>query len=144
MASSEFEGWLGVDKSAAKGNMQWGKFEPKKWQEDDVDIEISHCGVCGSDLHMLSSGWGPTPYRESSYVTSCTTTLTQASLRRGPRNYRQGRTSRLERKAREGRRPCWCWCPSKKLSAERLPRLQLPSGESLRRGERQHLRLCLP
>lgn len=80
MASSEFEGWLGVDKSAAKGNMQWGKFEPKKWQEDDVDIEISHCGVCGSDLHMLSSGWGPTPYRESSYVTSSITTLTQASL----------------------------------------------------------------
>ncbi|KAI7201840.1 GroES-like protein [Hortaea werneckii] len=42
--------------------MQRGKFEPKKWQEDDVDIEISHCGVCGSDLHTLSSGWGPTPY----------------------------------------------------------------------------------
>jgi len=62
MASSQFEGWLGVDKSAAKGNMQWGKFEPKKWTEDDVDIEVSHCGVCGSDLHMLSSGWGPTPY----------------------------------------------------------------------------------
>lgn len=69
-SSSEFEGWLGVDKSAAKGNMQWGKFEPKKWQEDDVDIEISHCGVCGSDLHMLSSGWGPTPYRELCYTTS--------------------------------------------------------------------------
>lgn len=51
MASAEFEGWLGLDKSAAKGNMKWGKFEPKKWAEDDVDIQISHCGVCGSDLH---------------------------------------------------------------------------------------------
>jgi hypothetical protein len=69
MATQEFEGWLGVDNTAAKGNMQWGKFEPKKWQEDDVDIEISHCGVCGSDLHMLSSGWGPTPYRK--YLGEC-------------------------------------------------------------------------
>lgn len=45
--------------------MEWGQFEPKKWTEDDVDIQISHCGICGSDLHMLSSGWGPTPYRKS-------------------------------------------------------------------------------
>ncbi|CAK3996445.1 NADP-dependent alcohol dehydrogenase C [Lecanosticta acicola] len=58
----KFEGWLGKDPSSAKGNMTWGEFEPKKWQEDDVDIEISHCGVCGSDIHTLSSGWFPTPY----------------------------------------------------------------------------------
>jgi hypothetical protein len=101
MASKEFEGWLGVDKSAAKGNMQWGKFEPKKWQEDDVDIEISHCGVCGSDLHMLSSGWGPTPYRGLRDTTSSATTLTQTSLRRWPRDHRQGRTCWLQRQARE-------------------------------------------
>ncbi|KAI0484877.1 zinc-binding dehydrogenase [Xylariaceae sp. FL0804] len=58
----KFEGWLGKSPEAAKGKMEWGAFEPKKWTEDDVDIEISHCGICGSDLHMLSSGWGPTPY----------------------------------------------------------------------------------
>jgi alcohol dehydrogenase (NADP+) len=23
---------------------------------------ITHCGVCGSDLHTLRSGWGPTLY----------------------------------------------------------------------------------
>lgn len=63
--SYKFEGWLGEDASSAKGNMKWGAFEPKKWTEDDIDIEISHCGVCGSDLHTLSSGWGPTPYRKS-------------------------------------------------------------------------------
>ena len=64
MSSYKFEGWLGQDPSSAKGNMTWGEFEPKKWEEDDVDIEISHCGVCGSDVHTLSSGWFPTPYRE--------------------------------------------------------------------------------
>ena len=60
---TKFEGWLGKDEKSVKGNMEWGQFEPKKWTEDDVDIEISHCGICGSDLHMLSSGWAPTPYR---------------------------------------------------------------------------------
>jgi hypothetical protein len=60
----KFEGWLGNDEKAI-GNMKWGEFEPKKWSENDVDIKISHCGVCGSDLHTLKSGWGPTPYRES-------------------------------------------------------------------------------
>jgi alcohol dehydrogenase (NADP+) len=60
---TKFEGWLGKDPESVKGNMEWGQFEPKKWTDDDVDIEISHCGICGSDLHMLKSGWAPTPYR---------------------------------------------------------------------------------
>ncbi|KAM7211544.1 GroES (chaperonin 10)-like protein [Rhypophila decipiens] len=58
----KFEGWLGLDASAADGKMQWGEFEPKAWEETDVDIKITHCGVCGSDLHTLRSGWGPTNY----------------------------------------------------------------------------------
>ncbi|KAF2758962.1 GroES-like protein [Pseudovirgaria hyperparasitica] len=62
MTDYEFQGWLGEDEKSVQGHMKWGKFEPKKWEEDDVDIEISHCGICGSDLHQLSSGWGPTPY----------------------------------------------------------------------------------
>ncbi|RYP17470.1 hypothetical protein DL765_004516 [Monosporascus sp. GIB2] len=60
--NAKFQGWVGHDAEAAKGNMKWGEFEPKKWTEDDVDIEISHCGVCGSDIHMLKSGWWETPY----------------------------------------------------------------------------------
>ncbi|XXG97664.1 hypothetical protein Hte_003971 [Hypoxylon texense] len=62
MASPKFQGWLGKTPDSVNGKMEWGEFEPKKWTEDDVDIEISHCGVCGSDLHVLKSGWGPTPY----------------------------------------------------------------------------------
>ncbi|PSR84156.1 chaperonin 10-like protein [Coniella lustricola] len=61
-AAPKFEGWLGKDAESVKGKMEWGPYEPKKWTEDDVDIEISHCGVCGSDLHTLRSGWSPTPY----------------------------------------------------------------------------------
>ena len=57
-----FEGWMGLSKDAAKGNMAWQSYEPKKFEETDIDIEISHCGICGSDIHTLQSGWGPTDY----------------------------------------------------------------------------------
>ena len=66
MSNTKFEGWLGKDEKSIEGKMEWGQFEPKKWTEDDVDIEISHCGICGSDLHTLKSGWAPTPYRKCS------------------------------------------------------------------------------
>jgi len=59
----KFEGWLGYDAKSAEGNMKWGEFTPKKWTEGDVDIEVSHCGVCATDLHMLKSAWGPVEYR---------------------------------------------------------------------------------
>jgi alcohol dehydrogenase (NADP+) len=60
----KFEGWLGHSPDCAAGKMQWGEFEPKIWEEGDVDIEVSHCGICGSDIHTLKSGWGETPYRK--------------------------------------------------------------------------------
>ena len=35
------------------------EFEPKPFDpEYDVEIAITHCGVCGSDLHTLKQGWG--------------------------------------------------------------------------------------
>lgn len=52
-----FEGWCAKDASSVEGKMVWESFEPKKWTENDVDIRITHCGVCGSDLHTLRSGW---------------------------------------------------------------------------------------
>lgn len=60
----EFEGWLGHGETAAEGQMEWGTFEPKKRQENDVDIQVTHCGVCGTDIHVLRSDWSPTPYRK--------------------------------------------------------------------------------
>lgn len=62
----EFKGWLGRDPSSVNGKMEWDTFEPKKWEENDVDIKITHCGICGSDLHILRSGWGETPFRKCS------------------------------------------------------------------------------
>jgi D-arabinose 1-dehydrogenase-like Zn-dependent alcohol dehydrogenase len=58
----KFEGWMGLDKEASKGNMVWQEFEPKPWEETDIDMRVTHCGICGSDMHTLRSGWGPTQY----------------------------------------------------------------------------------
>ena len=42
--------------------MVWGEYTPAPFTDDDVDIEVECCGICGSDLHTLRSGWGPTNY----------------------------------------------------------------------------------
>jgi alcohol dehydrogenase (NADP+) len=55
-APYKFAGWMGLDKDADKGKMVWQEFEPKTWTEDDVDIKVTHCGICGSDIHTLRSG----------------------------------------------------------------------------------------
>ncbi|OAL44075.1 GroES-like protein [Pyrenochaeta sp. DS3sAY3a] len=59
---TEFHGWLGHDNKAAQGNLTWSSFKPKPFNPIDVDIKISHCGICGSDIHTLRSGWGSTHY----------------------------------------------------------------------------------
>lgn len=53
----KFEGWMGDDANSCKGNMVWREFLPKEWEETDVDIKVTHSGICGSDLHTLRSGW---------------------------------------------------------------------------------------
>ncbi|KAI9290510.1 hypothetical protein K502DRAFT_212282, partial [Neoconidiobolus thromboides FSU 785] len=33
-------------------------YTPAELLDNDIEIEISHCGICGSDIHTLDSGWG--------------------------------------------------------------------------------------
>ena len=68
----KFEGWLGHDKESALGKMQWGEFEPKAWEENDIDIKIECCGICGSDIHTLRSGWVCSPVTGSPWPSSYT------------------------------------------------------------------------
>ncbi|KAF4460315.1 Alcohol dehydrogenase superfamily zinc-type [Fusarium albosuccineum] len=58
----KFEGWMGEDPSSAEGHMVWKEYEPKPWEESDIDIKITHSGICGSDIHTLRAGWGPTDF----------------------------------------------------------------------------------
>ncbi|GAB9477537.1 Mannitol dehydrogenase, partial [Globisporangium polare] len=46
---------------------QSGEVKPWEYQSrplgaDDVEIKISHCGICGSDIHAMDCGWGPTTF----------------------------------------------------------------------------------
>lgn len=47
-----FTGWLSESPESAAGKMVWKEYQPKTWEETDIDIEVTHCGICGSDLHI--------------------------------------------------------------------------------------------
>jgi len=34
----------------------------KEWDDDSVEMEVTHCGICGSDIHTLDSDWSATKY----------------------------------------------------------------------------------
>ncbi|KAL7412872.1 NADPH-dependent alcohol dehydrogenase [Mrakia frigida] len=34
-------------------------YDLKTAEDNDVDIAIEYCGVCGSDVHTITAGWGP-------------------------------------------------------------------------------------
>ncbi|EGZ10798.1 hypothetical protein PHYSODRAFT_287119 [Phytophthora sojae] len=38
------------------------EYQSRPLGPEDVEIKISHCGICGSDVHTIDSGWGPTIY----------------------------------------------------------------------------------
>ena len=37
------------------------QFPLKPFEDRDIDIAIDACGVCGSDVHSITGGWGETP-----------------------------------------------------------------------------------
>ncbi|KAM0787987.1 hypothetical protein ACM66B_006189 [Microbotryomycetes sp. NB124-2] len=61
----QFTGYGAVDEAAGKAfDLTEFSYTPKKWTEEDVDIKIECCGVCGSDVHCISNGWpSPTKYK---------------------------------------------------------------------------------
>lgn len=45
------------------GPKTWNEFHkaeltPKPFGDHDIDVEIDACGVCGSDVHSVTGGWG--------------------------------------------------------------------------------------
>lgn len=46
----------------AKGPLERHDFDPGALGDDQVEIAISHCGVCHSDLSMLNNDWGMSRY----------------------------------------------------------------------------------
>lgn len=42
----------------AKARLEPFKYEPKPLADDEVEIAISHCGICHSDVHLVDGEWG--------------------------------------------------------------------------------------
>jgi uncharacterized zinc-type alcohol dehydrogenase-like protein len=56
---SEIHG-LGVH--AAGAQLLAYKYDPGALHPDEVEIKISHCGVCHSDVHLIDNDWGMSKY----------------------------------------------------------------------------------
>ncbi|GAB5590766.1 hypothetical protein Unana1_05666 [Umbelopsis nana] len=52
-------GWASAGKGKQLENME---LPLKTFDDDAVDMDVTHCGICGSDIHTIDSGWGPTNY----------------------------------------------------------------------------------
>ena len=47
---------------SAKGPLEPFSYDPGALDPEDVEIKVSHCGVCHSDLSMLDNEWGMSQY----------------------------------------------------------------------------------
>ncbi|CEG80613.1 hypothetical protein RMATCC62417_14918 [Rhizopus microsporus] len=59
MSSDTFHGWAAVSKDKP---LEWMELPLRAPDDDTVDMKITHCGICGSDIHTQDSGWGETDY----------------------------------------------------------------------------------
>lgn len=65
-ADYKFEGWMGLDANAAKGNMVWQSYEPKAFQETDIDVRCpppdSKSGIFGRASQVKKSSFCCPPH----------------------------------------------------------------------------------
>jgi uncharacterized zinc-type alcohol dehydrogenase-like protein len=47
---------------AKGGALEPWSYEPAALGAHDVEIEVSHCGLCHSDIHLIDDGWGRSAY----------------------------------------------------------------------------------
>ncbi|KAI0024051.1 GroES-like protein [Xylariomycetidae sp. FL0641] len=56
----EFEGFM-INELGKYQDFKKQTFKPKVFGDNDIDIKIECCGVCGSDVHTVTGGWGDAP-----------------------------------------------------------------------------------
>jgi uncharacterized zinc-type alcohol dehydrogenase-like protein len=52
----------GLAAHAAGAELLPFKYDPGELGPQEVEIEVTHCGVCHSDLHLISNDWGISQY----------------------------------------------------------------------------------
>ncbi|PVU87444.1 hypothetical protein BB559_006051 [Furculomyces boomerangus] len=54
-SETKFNAWAAY---ASKEPLKPFQYVPRPLGPSDIEIKISHCGICGSDLHTIESDWG--------------------------------------------------------------------------------------
>ena len=47
---------------AAHGKIEPFEYEPGPLKPDEVEVKVSHCGICHSDVAMINNDWGWSAY----------------------------------------------------------------------------------
>ncbi|KAH8927645.1 GroES-like protein [Atractiella rhizophila] len=57
----KFTGYAALtEEEGKKLSLKPWSFRPKKFEEDDVTIKVTHCSICATDVHQLTNGWKDT------------------------------------------------------------------------------------
>jgi uncharacterized zinc-type alcohol dehydrogenase-like protein len=59
MSNPEIHAYAATEKG---GKLNEYSYDPGELKTGDVEIEVSHCGICHSDLSMLKNDWGMTEF----------------------------------------------------------------------------------
>jgi uncharacterized zinc-type alcohol dehydrogenase-like protein len=54
-----FQGWASTKAGETLIPFTW---EPTELGPDEVEIVVSHCGICHSDIHLIDNGWNTSVY----------------------------------------------------------------------------------
>ena len=49
-------GWVALDEKAI-GKLEWQELPLRPTGDSDVDIEVTHCAICGTDTHAIQNSW---------------------------------------------------------------------------------------
>lgn len=79
MSFDKFVGFQ-VDSAATWKQFNKREFDVQPFGDHDVDIKIECCGVCSSDIHTISGGWG-----EKAYPLAVGHEIVGKAIRVGPR-----------------------------------------------------------
>jgi uncharacterized zinc-type alcohol dehydrogenase-like protein len=52
----------GLAVHAAGAHLLRYKYDPGELKADEVEVKISHCGICHSDVHLIDNDWGMSKY----------------------------------------------------------------------------------
>ncbi|KAG2213946.1 hypothetical protein INT47_001215 [Mucor saturninus] len=58
-SNDNFTAWAGVQRGKPFTKME---LKLKEWDADSIELNITHCGLCASDVHALDEDWFPSDF----------------------------------------------------------------------------------